>query len=156
MTAERLVHALVERGLTVATGESLTGGLVCATLVSVPGASAAVLGGVVGYAYDVKSRLLGVPHELLERRGAVNAEVAALLAAGAARSCGADVGLATTGAAGPDPSDGEAPGTVFVAVAGLTPEPEVRRLALEGERGVIRQGATDAVLELALELLARR
>lgn len=154
MSAQRLVTVLADRGLTVATGESLTGGLVCAELVSVPGASRVVRGGVVGYAYGVKSALLGVPAELLDRRGAVNAEVAGLLARGAADACRADIGLATTGAAGPDPSDGEAPGTVFVAVAGVADAPVVRRLALTGDRESIRRGAVDAVIALALEQLA--
>lgn len=151
--ARDLVAALSARGLRVATGESLTGGLVCATLVDVPGASACVLGGVVGYAYAVKSALLGVPADLLARRGAVNADVAARLALGAMAATGADVGIGTTGAAGPSPSDGEAPGTVFVAVAGLTDEPVVRRLGLDGDRAAVRRGAVDAVLALALDLV---
>ena len=153
MSAGPLVHELARRGLTVATAESLTGGLVCAGLVAVPGASACVLGGVVAYDYALKSSLLGVPATRLEETGAVNAEVAVLMADGVRSATGADIGLATTGAAGPDPCDGEPPGTVFVAVAGPLAEPLVRRLQLHGGRDAVRAGAVDAVIGLALVAL---
>lgn len=116
--AELLVRRLAAAGQTVACAESLTGGLVCATLVSVPGASAVVRGGVVAYAVDAKAALLGVDPDLLGRVGAVDPEVAAALARGAARVLGATWGVGTTGVAGPDPSDGMPVGTVFVAVSG--------------------------------------
>lgn len=115
--AEALVHRLRERGLRLATAESLTGGLLAGAVTSVPGASVVFAGGVVAYATELKHALLGVDANLLRRVGAVDLDVAAQMAAGARNRLGADVGLATTGVAGPDPQDGRAPGTVFVGVA---------------------------------------
>ena len=101
--AESLVGTLVERGLTVATAESLTGGLVCAALTSVAGSSRTVRGGVVSYATDLKADLLGVDPDRLHEVGPVDARVAEEMALGAARLLGADIGLSTTGVAGPGP-----------------------------------------------------
>lgn len=151
--ATRLVHELAARGLTVATGESLTGGLVCAELVSVPGASEVVSGGVVAYTHQVKVSLLGVDAALLEREGAVNAATAEQLARGARDEVGAHIGLGTTGVAGPDPSDGQPVGTVYVAVAGEDVT-VARRLELSGDRAQIRADAVDGVLALLAEHLA--
>ncbi|WP_370524247.1 CinA family protein [Cellulomonas sp. APG4] len=156
--AERLVAALVAGRLTVAVAESLTGGSVCDALVAVPGASRCVRGAVVAYATDLKARLLGVDAGLLARVGAVHAEVAAAMARGVRDELGADVGLATTGVAGPDPQDGHEPGTFHVAVCGpdgvvgtvtRRPGPGDRRLS----RADVRASARDAVLALALERL---
>ncbi|MEV0847067.1 CinA family protein [Streptomyces sp. NPDC049954] len=105
-------------GRTLAVAESLTGGLVAAEITAVSGASRAFRGSVTAYATDLKHRVLGVDAALLERNGAVDAEVAAQMAEGVRRILGADWGLATTGVAGPEPQDGKAVGTVFVAVAG--------------------------------------
>ena len=148
--AAALLTRLGARGWTVATAESLTGGLVSASLISVPGASAVVRGAVVVYATDLKRSLLGVDAELLARVGAVDAEVARQMAEGVRTRLGADVGLATTGVAGPDPQDGQPVGTVFVAVA--TPDrTRVAALSLAGSRHEIRAAAADAVIALALE-----
>ena len=148
-TAADVIHAFAARGLTVAVAESLTGGLVVAELVSVPGASAVVRGGVVAYATELKHELLGVDAVLLAAGGPIQAAVAEQMAAGVRTRLGADVGLATTGVAGPDPQDGHAPGEVWIAVASST---GVRSLRLElgGDRGAIRRETVDAVLELAL------
>ncbi|QAY70593.1 CinA family protein [Xylanimonas protaetiae] len=149
-----VLAAAAARGWSIGVAESLTGGLVVAALVSVPGASAVLRGGVVAYATDLKASLLGVDAALLAERGAVDPDVAAAMAGGVRRATGADVGLATTGVAGPDPQDGKAPGLVYVAVA--TPErATVRRLDLPGGRAAVRAGAADGVLSLALEVLAR-
>lgn len=113
-----VVGELRAAGLTVATAESLTGGLLGAALSSVPGSSAVLRGGLIVYATDLKHDLAGVPAELLAQRGPVDAEVAVALAAGAARRCGADLGVGLTGVAGPDPQHGHPPGTWFVAVSG--------------------------------------
>jgi nicotinamide-nucleotide amidase len=137
------------RGWTLGAAESLTGGLVVAALVDVPGASRVVRGGVVAYATDVKAAVLGVDRELLARRGAVDPEVAAQMAARVRHVVAADVGLATTGVAGPDPQDGHAPGEVYVAVSGPAGD-RVRRLDLPGARPAVRAAAVRAVLELAL------
>ena len=103
-----------ERPVQVATAESLTGGDVGGAICTVPGASAYYRGGVISYAYEVKARVLGVDAQLLATEGAVNPEVAAQMAAGAARVCGADYAVSTTGVAGPDPADGQPVGTVFI------------------------------------------
>ncbi|GAB3604289.1 CinA family protein [Microbacterium aureliae] len=147
--AQEVLAALAERGWSVAVAESLTGGLLAGALTAVPGASAHVRGGVVAYATDVKQSVLGVAPDLLALRGAVDPEVARQMASGVRRVLGADVGLATTGVAGPDPQDGRPVGTVFVAVE--TPaSAEVVELALSGTRERIRQDTVTGVLRLAL------
>lgn len=148
-----VLAAAARRGWTLAVAESLTGGAVCSALVDVPGASTVLRGGVVAYATDLKATLLGVDHELLADRGAVDPDVARAMAGGVRARLGADVGLATTGVAGPDPQHGYRPGTVHVAVA--TPASvRVRSLQLTGDRARVRSGAVTAVLGLALEALA--
>jgi nicotinamide-nucleotide amidase len=150
--AGAVLAALAERGWTAATAESLTGGLVAATLVDVPGASRVLRGGVVAYATDLKGSVLGVDVALLAAHGAVHPEVARQMAAGVRRVAGADVGIATTGVAGPDPQDGFAPGTVHVAV--VTPEAErVISAVLPGGRAEVRHGAVTTALRLALDLV---
>jgi len=146
------VRRLVERRETLATAESLTGGLVAATIVEIPGVSAVYRGGLVVYATDLKHELAGVPEGLLAERGPVDADVALALAEGARRRCSAGWGLATTGVAGPDPQDGKPVGTVFVAVAGPSGA-AVRELKLDGNRAVIRVESVTAVLRLLAERL---
>ena len=143
--AAETVDALRAAGATVATAESLTGGLVCATLVSVPGASDVVRGGVVAYAAEVKIAVLGVDETLVTERGTVDAEVAAQMAAGVRDRLGATYGISTTGVAGPGPSEGKPAGTVHVAVAGPHGV-ETRLLALSGDRDQIRSETVDALL----------
>jgi nicotinamide-nucleotide amidase len=149
-TAPEVVAALVAASRTIATAESLTGGLVCAALTDVPGASAVVRGSVVAYATELKAQVLGVDAALLAAGGAVQAEVARQMATGVCRLLGSDVGVATTGVAGPDPQDGRAVGTVFVAVA-FEAAVAVRELALTGDRSSIRS----ETVAHALELVAR-
>jgi nicotinamide-nucleotide amidase len=139
------VEALRAAGATVAAAESLTGGLVCATLVSVPGASDVVRGAVVAYAADVKTTMLGVPDELVAERGTVDADVAAAMAVGVRDRLGATYGVATTGVAGPGPSEGKPAGTVHIAVASPS-GPATRLLTLSGDRDDIRTGTVDALL----------
>jgi nicotinamide-nucleotide amidase len=155
--AERTLNALREASLTVASAESLTGGLVTATLTDVPGASTVVRGGVISYATDLKAQVLGVDGQLLAEGGAVQAEVARQMAVGVCRLCSSDLGVATTGVAGPDAQDGHAVGTVFVAVArrGQAPEQvEVRPLVLLGDRQQIRRQTVAAALGLLTEVVA--
>jgi nicotinamide-nucleotide amidase len=146
-SAASVVARLRELDLSVGTAESLTGGLVCAALTSVPGASTVVRGGVVAYASEVKADVLGVDRDLLAREGAVCEPVAAALADGIRRVLGCAVGLSTTGVAGPDPADGKPVGTVFVGASGpwgiLVDE-----LALTGNREQIRAASVLAVLDL--------
>jgi nicotinamide-nucleotide amidase len=149
MTAPRLLAEAAARGWTIGVAESLTGGLVTAALVAVPGASRVLRGGIVAYATDLKAGLLGVDADLLAERGAVDEAVAAQMAAGIRTATGASVGLATTGVAGPDPQDGQEPGVVFVAVS--TPvASEVQRLDLDGDRSKVIADSVRGVLDLAL------
>jgi nicotinamide-nucleotide amidase len=143
-----LVRRLIERGETVAAAESLTGGLLTATLVTVPGVSAVLRGGLVVYATDLKHALAGVDATLLRERGPVDPDVALALARGARERCGADWGLATTGVAGPGPQDGVPAGTVYVALAGPDGQAEVRELRVDGERQQVRDQAVMAALDL--------
>jgi nicotinamide-nucleotide amidase len=147
-----LIATLTARGETVAVAESLTGGLVVARLVDVPGASAVVRGGVVAYATELKTRLLGVDPELLARVGAVDAEVARQMATGVRDRLDATWGLATTGVAGPDPQDGQSPGTAYVAVAGPDYQ-DVQALTIAGGRADVRAGTVEAVLTLLAQHL---
>jgi nicotinamide-nucleotide amidase len=146
-----VVGVLIERGQTLAVAESLTGGLLAATLVEVPGVSRTFRGGLVVYATDLKVKLAGVDAGLLAAKGPVDPEVAAQLARGAALTCGADWGLGTTGVAGPDPQDGVSVGTVFVAVCGPEGYRKVRGLRLDGDRATIRARAVSAALSLLAE-----
>src|SRR5690606_11239170 len=150
--AAPLVRRLTGRGETLAVAESLTGGLLAAAIVDVPGASAVFRGGLVVYATDLKASLAEVPAALLAERGPVDPDVAAALAAGARRRCGATWGLGTTGVAGPDPQGGAAVGTVHVAVAGPGVV-LVRSSILPGGRREVRHGAVVAALELLHEAL---
>jgi nicotinamide-nucleotide amidase len=145
--ADPVVALLRELDLTVGTAESLTGGLVCAALTSVPGASTVVRGGVVAYAAAVKADLLGVDRDVLAREGAVSEPVAAQLADGIRRVLACDVGVSTTGVAGPDPADGQPVGTVFVGAGGPWGI-LVEQLALTGDREDIRAASVLAVLRL--------
>jgi nicotinamide-nucleotide amidase len=107
----------------------------------------------VVYATDLKASLAGVPEDLLADRGPVDPDVAALLAAGARRRCGADWGLGTTGVAGPEPQAGVPPGTVYLGVAGPDGAATARRLDLPGDRATIRRATVAAALALLAEVL---
>jgi nicotinamide-nucleotide amidase len=154
VAAAAAVHALVERRQTLATAESLTGGLVAATVVEIPGVSTVYRGGLVVYATDLKHSLAGVPEQLLADRGPVDPDVAGDLAAGVRERCGADWGLATTGVAGPEPQDGVPVGLVYVAVAGPAGR-AVRELRLDGNRDHVRTAAGTAVLSLLVDELRK-
>jgi nicotinamide-nucleotide amidase len=147
--AARIVTVLARRGQTLATAESLTGGLLGAAITAIPGASTVYRGGIVAYATELKAVLLGVPDGLLARHGPVHPSVAAAMAAGARDRLGATWGLATTGVAGPDPVDGLPPGTVHIAASAGTPA--TRSLALAGGRDEIRRDTVAAALKLLWE-----
>ncbi|MFI5931187.1 CinA family protein [Actinoplanes sp. NPDC051494] len=147
LAAAEVAGLLAARGETLAVAESLTGGLLAATVVEVPGVSAVFRGGFVVYATDLKHALAGVPADLLAERGPVDPDVAQALAEGARQRCGADWGVATTGVAGPDPQGGKPVGTVFVGVAGATHK-FARELSLTGDRGDIRRAAVLSALAL--------
>ncbi|WP_159499964.1 CinA family protein [Microbacterium sp. 18062] len=155
--AERLIERLGELGWTVAVAESLTGGLLCAELVTVPGSSAHVRGGIVAYATDLKQSVLGVDGTILELDGPVQPKVARQMAEGvrdalAGRSGRVEVGVSTTGIAGPASPDGQPVGTVYVGVS--TPlGTRVELLHLDGSREQIRHETVRRALRLVLEAL---
>lgn len=165
--ASEIIAAATAQGVRIATAESLTGGLLADALVSIPGASRAYSGGVVAYDTAVKASLLGVDRELLARTGPVDEQVAQEMAEGARRACAvprsgsdtdlpvsAEIGVATTGVAGPDPDPqtGLPAGTVWIGVSSAAGNRAVR-LDSSGDRAEIRAAAVKAALrELALEL----
>ena len=141
-----VIDALRIRGETVATAESLTGGLVAALLTSVAGASDVVRGGLVVYATSLKAELAGVDAALLAEHGAVHPAVARQLARGARERCDATWGLGLTGVAGPDPQDGVEPGVVHLALSG--PAEIVETVGFDGNRHQVRSDAVRAALAL--------
>jgi nicotinamide-nucleotide amidase len=154
--AEIVLGLCRERGLTLATAESCTGGMVAARLTAVPGASEVFLGSIVAYADGVKEAGLGVPAPVLAEHGAVSAEAAAAMARGARERLGADVAVAVTGVAGPGGGTDEKPvGLVFAHAVGPDGEKTVRT-ELPGDREMIRGRATAASLHLVRRLLETR
>lgn len=151
MTATTAIAALKERGWTCATCESLTGGLICATLVNVPGASAVVRGGLVTYQTDTKTLLAGVPAELIDAHGVVSAPVAKAMAEGTRVRLGVDVAVSATGLAGPDGGTPDCPvGTVFVGVS-TADETKALHLVLTGDRASVRQQTVERAIEAITE-----
>ncbi len=152
--AARAGETLLAARLRVAVAESCTGGGVCMALTSVPGSSAYFLGGVVAYGNESKTRELGVPPDLIGSLGAVSREVAEAMAAGVAHRFGAEIGIGTTGIAGPGGGTPEKPvGTVYVAIA----SGEVRlsdHLHLPGDRGAVRDKTVRHVLEMLISFLS--
>jgi nicotinamide-nucleotide amidase len=153
--AELVLELCRMRGLTLATAESCTGGMVAERITSVPGSSDVFVGAIVAYANEMKERELGVPAEVLARHGAVSAEAAAAMAAGACERLGVDVAVAVTGIAGPDGgTEGKPVGLVYLHVQG----PEGGRgvdFLFPGDRGSIRRRATVTALHLVRRLLSQ-
>lgn len=155
--APELQRRLGDLGMTIAVAESLTGGLLAARIVAVPGASGVFRGGVVSYATDVKSSVLGVDAEALAVHGPVTSDVAAQMAAGVLALMHSDFALATTGVAGPGQQGGLPPGYAFVGSARRLAGGEVStqsiHLKLSGDRETIRVGVVDEALRWSLKLL---
>ncbi|WP_295010801.1 CinA family protein [uncultured Microbacterium sp.] len=156
--AAAVLDLLRSRGWTLAVAESLTGGALSAAIVDVPGASAVLTGAVVAYATPVKASLLGVDEALLAERGPVDATVAEQMARGVRRTLAmhgrpADVGLSTTGVAGPTPQSGQPVGTVHIGVS--TPGSTTSRaFVFDGDRSAIRRASVTAALRLLEEALS--
>lgn len=147
MNATHAIATLKERGWTCATCESLTGGLICATLVDVPGASAVVRGGLVTYQTDTKTLLAGVSAGLIEEHGVVSADVARAMAEGARVRLGVDVAVSATGLAGPDGGTPDCPvGTVYIGVS-TAQETRAIHLLLTGDRTSVRRQAVEKAIE---------
>jgi nicotinamide-nucleotide amidase len=151
--AAQAIGLLERGGRTICTAESVTGGLIAAALTSVPGSSAVVRGGIVAYSAGIKSSLLGVPDELLGRVGTVHPDVAAAMARGATVLLGADIAVAVTGIAGPEPVEGKPVGTVYLALA-LGDNLRNLPLHLEGDRRQIRHDTVAHALRLLIDMLA--
>jgi nicotinamide-nucleotide amidase len=148
-----VADGLISAGLTIATAESCTGGLVAGRLTDRPGSSAYVLGGLVVYSNEAKHELAGVPTELIERVGAVSAEVADALAAGARARLGADIGVGITGIAGPDGGSADKPvGLVYLCVANQQ-KTVARRVILPGGRADVRARSVVIAMHMLRELL---
>lgn len=157
--ASTLIKAFTQRTITVSTAESLTGGLLGATLTGVPGSSAAYLGGVVAYATGVKVDVLGVDAASVEDFSVISEQVAREMAFGAQRLTGSEWGLACTGVAGPQAQDGHEPGDVWIACVGpaigVEDQPVyVEHLQLEGDRDAIREATVRACLQMVLRVVA--
>ena len=160
MSADALLSTAKQLGVKIVVAESLTGGLLAAEFVKVAGASESFVGGVVAYDSRLKSELLGVSAEVLQRVGAVDADVALQMALGAiqhvARAGVADqrsiLAISTTGVAGPDSQDGAPVGTVFIGMA-FSDFENVLQFAFSGDRQSIREQTVNAAIEAGFEAL---
>jgi nicotinamide-nucleotide amidase len=152
----RTIDALAEHGLTLATAESCTGGLVGKLITDVAGVSSVYLGGVVSYANEVKAGMLDVPPDLLAEHGAVSEPVARAMAEGARARMGSDLSVSVTGIAGPAGGTEDKPvGTVHFAVADAQGTTH-KRVRLYGNRGTVRQASAVWALKLVWDRLAER
>lgn len=157
--AAKVIKTLKDRTLSLAVAESLTGGLIGATLTTVPGASAVYAGGVVAYASRLKTDLLGVPTALIRERTVVSEDVALAMAIGLQERTDADWVISVTGVAGPDPQEGHEPGEVWICVAGprIPSLPQFRqteRFHFEGDREAIRSATVDAAFTMLLRVVS--
>lgn len=158
LPAAQVIRELRARGLSLATCESLTGGGLGAAITSIAGASQVYRGGLITYASDLKTVLAGVDAAHVAAHGVINEATARQMAVGAAWTCRADIGLATTGVAGPDPQDGEAPGTVWLGLAlpvGWEDRVRARKLELTGDRMAIRAGTISTALAWLVTCLSQ-
>ena len=148
--ARRLLAAMTARGMTLATAESCTGGLIAAALTAIPGSSAVVTRGYVTYSNEAKEQELGVPGAVLASYGAVSAETARAMAEGALRRAGVDLAISCTGIAGPGGATPNKPvGLVFIGVARRGGDIAVRRHHFPGDRASVRAATVAEALALA-------
>ena len=154
--APQVVRQFTEKGLTLGTAESLTAGLIAATVADVSGASAVLMGGVVSYDPRVKHEVLGVSQEVIDTVGVVSEACALQMADGARKLLKVDVALSATGVAGPTGGTAENPvGTVWLGVS--TAEGTIaRRFQFDGDRQSVRRQTVETALRLALDVLASK
>lgn len=157
--ATRTIKTMTDRSLSLATAESLTGGLLGATLTSVPGASACFLGSITAYATRMKTALLGVPKDIIATHTVVSDYVAVAMADGLQGRTDADWVIAVTGVAGPDAQDGHAPGEVWICVQGprvasFPQFSQVERFQFPGDREAVRVATVDAALQMLLRVVS--
>ncbi|HKC27079.1 MAG TPA: competence/damage-inducible protein A [Jatrophihabitans sp.] len=150
---EIVARALLEQHRTIATAESCTGGLLAGRLTDRPGSSAYLIGGVTSYANEAKVDLLGVPADLIERVGAVSAEVAQAMADGVRALLGTDIGVSTTGIAGPDGGTPDKPVGLVYLHAGTVDRAIARRVVIPGSRSDVRTRAVTIAMHMLRELL---
>lgn len=145
------------KGFGVATAESCTGGLVGGTFTAIPGSSDTYRGGVISYTNEVKKNLLGVPGEVLEQYGAVSEPVAKAMALGACKATGAEVGISTTGLAGPGGDDefGNPVGTVWIGCA-VHGKATAQKFLFEGDREEVRRQAVEEAILMAMMSVANQ
>ncbi|MEM3018560.1 MAG: CinA family protein [Candidatus Bathyarchaeia archaeon] len=149
---ERIGKILKERGLSLACAESITGGLISDRITDVPGSSSYFKGSIVCYSVQAKMDLLSIPEHLIREKGVISAEVAERMAEGVRETMGSDIGLSTTGLAGPEGSEGKPVGTVFVGLS-APGHTLVRTLSLQGDRRTIKEAASEAALDLLISFL---
>ena len=154
--AAEVIGKLTESGLTVATAESCTGGLLAGALTSIPGSSEVVYGGFVTYANEAKIAMLGVPFGLLRQHGAVSKDVAIAMAEGAQAAAGTHLAVAVTGVAGPGQSEKKPAGLVHIAVASEAGTRHLRKQFGGLDRDGVRQASVLAALELLLKVAGQR
>lgn len=156
--SDKFVHAIIDelrlRGETFAVAESLTGGGIGALVTSVPGASDVFAGGVISYHTEVKTGILKVPESLIEEFGVVSEEVAVAMAEGALELFGTTWAIATTGVAGPGPSDGVEAGTVWLSIRG--PINQSTELLIQGEREIVRNASVSSAISTFARILGAR
>lgn len=152
-TTESLVGDLGSRGITLATAESLTGGELGALISAIPGASQTYVGGVVSYATEVKVDVLGVDQQTVDTVGVVSEECAAQMATGVRDLLKADIGVSTTGVAGPQPQEDKPVGLAYVGVAHGV-DVRVKEVNAEGSRWEIRRAVVSAAMDLLGETVA--
>ena len=153
MLSDKLGRDLYARGLTIACAESCTGGLLTSTLTDIPGSSYYVMGSVVSYSNDVKSRVLGVSEETLSQYGAVSEETAREMAEGVRQLMQTDIGVGITGIAGPDGGSAEKPvGLVYIAVSSQT-RTVVQKNYFHGTRLENKQAAVANALAMIRDVL---
>jgi len=152
---EQIVKKLLEKNYTVTTAESCTGGLLAGRILNVSGASGVYNEGRITYSNEAKERLLGVSHETLEKYGAVSEQTAREMAEGAAKAAKAEVGLSTTGIAGPSGGTPEKPVGLIYIGCHINGKTYVKECRFQGSREENRNAAVEAVLELLLEKLSK-
>jgi nicotinamide-nucleotide amidase len=150
--AYELIQKLGQRHLTISVAESLTGGLVAASLTQIPGASAVFKGGIIAYGDEIKQQVLKVDPALITKFTSISEPVAQSMATNVRELMNTDIGIATTGVAGPDKSDGFAPGIVFVAIS-IGDHKICQKLELVGDRTQIRDQSVNEIFKLTLSQL---
>jgi nicotinamide-nucleotide amidase len=150
--AAPIITALKRREESLAVAESITGGALGAAITSVPGSSDVFVGGIIAYQLSVKKGLLNVPAPLIKKFGVVSEEVAVAMAEGLLKLFGTTWAIATTGVAGPGPSEGVAAGTVWIAIRG--PVNQSTELVIQGEREIVRNASVSSAITTFARILA--